>query len=229
MIVTSRPSLRTQNPLELCLLGTCGAAAKRVGVPMFEEHFGVGVQEAGEPSNGVGGTIRAVVIVPARHLALVLVASHMRGDADDRLVDVTVAETASSVRGAVLDLVPRLQFEAFVAECWVSDCGLLVWVMEGDIVFVGRALGSSDGWHATAAGRGTRGRLRIYVIEDASGEPRVDETTTCLEQGVVVHSDVLFQGLESCAERGASSSLGAEPYDFRCDPGVVDGVDVLIH
>jgi len=101
--------------------------------------------------------------------------------------------------------------------------------MEGDIIFVGRALGSSDGWHAAAAGRGTRGRLRIYVIEDASGEPRVDETTTCLEQGVVVHSDVLFQGLESCAERGASSCLGAEPYDFRCDSGVVDGVDVLIH
>src|SRR5712671_399262 len=133
MIVTSRPSLRTQNPLELCLLGTCGAAAKRVGVPMFEEHFGVGVQEAGEPSNGVGGTVRAMVVVPARHLALVLVASHMRGDTNDRFVDVAVAETASSIRGTVLDLVSRLQLEAFITECWVSDSGLFIWVMEGDV------------------------------------------------------------------------------------------------
>jgi len=35
--------------------------------------------------------------------------------------------------------------------------------------------------------------------------------------------------LESCAERGASSNLGAESYDLRCDSRVVDGVDVLIH
>jgi len=148
---------------------------------MFEEHFGVGVQEVGEPSNGVGGTVRAVIIVPARHLALVLVASRVRGDADDRLMDVAVAETASSIRGTVLDLVPRLQLEAFVAECWVPDSGLLIWVMERDVIFVGRALGSSDGWHAAAAGRGTCGRLRVDIIEDASGEPCVDEATTCLE------------------------------------------------
>jgi len=57
----------------------------------------------------------------------------------------------------------------------------------------------------------------------------VDETTTCLKQGVVVHPDVLFQGLEPCAERGVPSGLGAEPYDFRCDPRVVDSVDVFIH
>src|SRR5882757_9413929 len=221
MIVTSRPSLRTQTHLSYACtpsrLATCGAATKRVGVPMFEEHFGVGIQEAGEPSNGVGGTVRAVVVVPARHLVLVLVASHMRGDTDDRLVDVAVAETAPSIRGAVLDLVPQLQFEAFVAECWVPNSGLLVRVMEGDVVFVGRALGSSDGWHAAATGRGTCGRLRVDVIKDASGEPRVDEATTRLEQGVVVHSDVLLQGLESGAERGPSGGLGAESYNFRCD------------
>ena len=75
---------------------------------MFEEHPWVGIQEAGEPSNGVGGAVRAVVMMPTRHLALVLVASRMRGDANDRLVDVAVAEAASSIRGAVLDLVSRL-------------------------------------------------------------------------------------------------------------------------
>ena len=170
-----------------------------------------------------------MMVVPARHLALVLVASHMRGDADDRLVDVAVAETASSVRGAVLDLVPRLQFEAFVAECWVPDGGLLIWVVEGDVVFIRRSLGSSDGWHAAPTGRGTRGRLRVDIIEDASGEPCMDKATTCLEQGIVVHSDVLFQGLEPCTERGASGGLGAESYDFRCDSGVVNSVDMLIH
>src|SRR5712675_1242892 len=124
---------------------------------------------------------------------------------------------------------PGLQFEAFVTECWVSDGGLFVWVVERDIVFVRRSLGSSDGRHATAACRGACGRLRVYVIKDASGEPRVNEATTCLEQGVVVHPDVLFQGLKSCAERGAPSGLGAEPYDFRRDPRVVDSVDMLVH
>src|SRR5712671_2415847 len=105
MIVTSRPSLRTQTHLSYTCepsgLGTCGAATKRVGVPMFEEHLGVGVHEASEPPNGVGGAVRAVVVVPARHLALVLVATHMRGDANDRLMDVAVTEAASSVQGAV--------------------------------------------------------------------------------------------------------------------------------
>src|SRR5712675_3266730 len=124
---------------------------------------------------------------------------------------------------------PRLQLEAFVTECWVSDGGPFVRVVERDVVLVRRALSSSDGGHATTAGRGTCGRLRVYIIKDASGEPRVDEVTTCLKQGVVVHSDVLFQGLESCTERGAPSGLGAEPYDFRCDPRVVDSMDVFIH
>ena len=111
----------------------------------------------------------------------------------------------------------------------MSDGGFLIRVMEGDVLFVGGALGSSDGWHAATAGRGTCGRLRVDVIEDASGEPRVDEATTSLEQGVVVHPNVLFQGFETHVERGASSGLRAEPHDFRCDPWVVNGVDVLIH
>src|SRR5712671_1601500 len=191
MIATSRPSLRTQTHLsctcEPSRLGTCGAATKRVGVPMLEEHFGVGVHEASEPPNGVGGAIRAVVVVPARHLALVLVATHMWGDANDRLVDVAVAEAASSVRGAVFDLVPRLQLKAFVTECWMPDGGLFVRVVERDVILVRRTLSSSDGGHATTAGRGTCGRLRVYIIKNASGEPCMDETTTCLEQGVVVH------------------------------------------
>jgi len=126
-------------------------------------------------------------------------------------------------------LVSWLQLEAFVTECWVPDSGLFVWVVERDVILVRRTLSSSDGGHATTAGRGTRGRLRVYVIKNASGEPRVDEATTCLEQGVVIHSDVLFQGLELRAERGAPSGLRAEPYDFRCDPRVIDGVDVFVH
>src|SRR5712672_2725440 len=110
---------------------------------------------------------------------------HVWGDADDRLVDVAVAEATVSVQGAVFDLVPRLQLEAFVTECWVSDCGLFVRVVERDVVLVRRALSSSNSGHATTTGRGTCGRLQIYVIKDASGEPCVDETTTWLEQGVV--------------------------------------------
>jgi len=87
MIVTSRPSLRTQTHLsyacEPSRFGTCGAAAKGVSIPMLEEHLGVGIHEASEPPNGVGGTVRAVVIMPTGHLALVLVASHMWGNAND--------------------------------------------------------------------------------------------------------------------------------------------------
>ena len=115
MIVTSRPSLRTQTHLSYTCdsssLGTCGAATKRVGIPMFEERLGVGVHKVSESPYGVGGAVRAMVVVPTRHLALVLVATHVWGDADDRFVDVAVTETASSVRGAVLDLMPGLQFE----------------------------------------------------------------------------------------------------------------------
>src|SRR5712671_48957 len=115
MIVTSRPSLRTQTHLsytcEPSRFVACGAAAKGVGVPMFEEHPGVGVHEACEPPNSISGAIRAVVVMPAGYLALVLVAMHVRGDADDGLVGVAVAEAASSIRGAILDLVPGLQLK----------------------------------------------------------------------------------------------------------------------
>src|SRR5712671_6078923 len=185
-------------------LGACGVATKRVGIPVFEEHPGVGVQEASESTDGIGGTVHAVVVMPTRHLALVFIATRVRGDAEDGFVGGAATEAALAVRGAVLDLVSGLQLEAFITECWVPDGRLFVWVVKGDIIFVRRALCSSDGWHAAATGRGGRGRLRIDVVKNASGEPRVDETSTGLEQGVVVHSDVLFQGLETCVERGAS-------------------------
>jgi len=107
--------------------------------------------------------------------------------------------------------------------------GPLIRVVEGDVVFVRRALCPSDCGHATATDGGTSGRLRVDVIKNASGEPRVYETTTGLEQGIVVHSNVLFQGLETRVERGAPCDLGAESHDFRGDPRVVDGVDMLIH
>src|SRR5712675_2268831 len=124
---------------------------------------------------------------------------------------------------------PRLQFEAFVAERWVSNGRLFIRVMEGDVVFVGRALSPSDGWHAAAASRGACGRLRIDVIEYTSGEPRMDETSAGLEQGVVIHSYVLFQGLEARTIRGAPCGLCAEPYNLCGDSWVVDGVDMFIH
>src|SRR5712672_4388198 len=112
MIVTSRPSLRTQTHLsqtyELSKLGIRGAAAKGIGIPMFEERARVGVHEAGEPPKGVSRTICSVVVVPARHLALVLRATHVRGDAEDGLVDVAVAEATVPIARAVLDLVVRL-------------------------------------------------------------------------------------------------------------------------
>src|SRR5712671_2505673 len=97
-----------------------------------------------------------------------------------------------------------LQLEAFVTECWVPDRCLFIRVVKGDVLFVGRALGSTDGWHA-ATGRGTSGGFRVDVVKNASGESRVYETATGLEQCVVVHLNVLFQGLEMCVVRGTSS------------------------
>ena len=72
-------------------------ATERVGVPMFEEHPGVGVQEASESADGIGGTVRAMVVVPARHLALVLVAARVRGDAEDGFMGSAATEAASAV------------------------------------------------------------------------------------------------------------------------------------
>jgi len=101
MIVTSRPSLRTQTHLsqtrEPSRLGVCGTTAKGVGVPMFEECAGVGIHEACEPPNGIGGTIHSMVVVPARHLALVFRATHVRGNAYYGLVDVAVAKATLPV------------------------------------------------------------------------------------------------------------------------------------
>src|SRR5882672_10585767 len=113
MIVTSRPSLRTQTHLSYACdsssFGFCGATPKRVGVPVFKEPLGVGIHEASEPSDGVGGTVRAVMVVPARYLAFVLVAAHVWVGANDGFVSGSAAKAASAIRGAVLDLMPRLQ------------------------------------------------------------------------------------------------------------------------
>ena len=72
---------------------------------MFEERSGVGVHEACKPPKGVSGTVRAVVVVPARHLALVLHATHVRGDAEDGLVDITITKATAPIAWAVPDLV----------------------------------------------------------------------------------------------------------------------------
>ena len=59
---------------------------------MFEECPRVGVQESGKSPDGFGGTICAVMMVPARYLALVLVATRVRDGAEDGLVTSAVAE-----------------------------------------------------------------------------------------------------------------------------------------
>ena len=75
---------------------------------MFEECLGVGVHEACKPPNGVSGAVRAMVVVPAGYLALVFVAAHVRVGADDGLVGVAFAEAATSIGGAIFDLMPWL-------------------------------------------------------------------------------------------------------------------------
>jgi len=227
------PFLKDSNPLEsglrLSKLKACGVATKGIGVPMFEERSRVGVQEAGKPSNGICRTVGAMIMVPAGHLALVFVATHMWGNADHGLVNVAITKTAAAIAGAVLHLVVRLEFEAFVTECWLAGCGSFVQVMEGDIVFIWRTLSSSYGRHVATANRGTSGRLRVDVIENASGEPRVDETSLGLEEGIVVHPDVLFQGLKVCVECGTPTGLRTESHNLCCDTGIIYGVDVLVH
>ena len=75
---------------------------------MFEERAGVGIHEACKPPKGVSGTVRPMMVVPTRHFALVLRATHVRGDTEDGLVNIAVAEAAAPVAWAVLDLVVRL-------------------------------------------------------------------------------------------------------------------------
>jgi len=81
MIITSCPSLRTQIHLSqastLSKLNACGMAAKGISVPMLKERSRVGVQEVGKPPNCICGAVSPVIVVPARHLALVLVATHV--------------------------------------------------------------------------------------------------------------------------------------------------------
>ena len=72
-------------------------ATKGVGVPVFEEHAGVRVHEVCESPDGVGGTVCTMVVMPTGHLALVFIATHVRGDAEDGFVDVAVAEATSPI------------------------------------------------------------------------------------------------------------------------------------
>ena len=81
-------------PLKLVVRG---AAAKGIGVPMFEERSGVGVHEACKPPKGVSGTVCAMVVMPTGYLALILVATHVWGDVEDGFVDVAVAEATSPI------------------------------------------------------------------------------------------------------------------------------------
>ena len=49
-----------------------------------------------------------MVVMSAGYLALILVATHVWGGADHRLVDIAVTKTASTILGAVLDLMVGL-------------------------------------------------------------------------------------------------------------------------
>jgi len=129
-------------------------AAERVGIPMLEEHLGVGVHEVSEPPNSVGRAIRAVIVVPARHLALVLVANAYVGRCRRWTCGRRCRRSNIVVQRTVLDLVPRLQLKAFVTECWVPDGGFFIRVVERDVVLIRRALSSANGRHTTVAGRG---------------------------------------------------------------------------
>ena len=101
MIVTSRPSLRTQTHLsyvgEPSRFVACGAATKGVSIPMFEERLGVGVHEACEPPNCVGGAVCAMVVVPTGYPALVLIATRVWGDAEDGFVGGAVAKATLAI------------------------------------------------------------------------------------------------------------------------------------
>ena len=152
-----------------------------MGIPMLEECAGVGVQEAGEPPYCVCGAISSMVVVPARHFALVLRAVHVRRDTEDRLMIGAATKAALSITWAVTDLMVGLEFKAFITECGLVGGWSFVRVVEGDIIFVGRALCSSHRGHASTANWGTGGRLRINVIKNTSGEPCMYEMVTGLE------------------------------------------------
>jgi len=62
----------------------------------------------GESPDGICRAVCSVVVVPTGHLALILVAMHVWGDAKYGLVGAAVAEAAPSYAGTVLDLVVGL-------------------------------------------------------------------------------------------------------------------------
>ena len=55
------------------------------------------------------------------------------------------------------------------------------------------------------------------------------ETSLGLKEGIVVHPDVLFQGLEAHAEHSTPTGLRTELHDLCCDTGIVYGMDVSVH
>jgi|SRR5712675_1709717 len=149
--------------------------AEGVSVPMFKERGWVVVHEAVKPSYCVGGAVHTVAVVPAGHLALMFSALHVRRDAHNGFMGVTVAETADTVVGTVPRLVIWGDLEAFVTECWLAKRGLLVRVEEGGILdVVRRTLCTSYCWDATTDW-GFRRRLSIDLAEDPCREACVNK------------------------------------------------------
>jgi len=88
--------------------GASGEVAGRLVKEKVGVTAGIVTQEVGKPPNGICGTVGAVVVVPAGHLALILVAAHVWSDADHGLVNVAVTKTATPITGAVPNLVVGL-------------------------------------------------------------------------------------------------------------------------
>jgi len=122
-----------------------------------------------------------MMVVPARHFALILCAAHVRCDTEDGLVVGASTKAALSITWAVTDLMVGLKFKAFVTECRLVGGWSLIRVVEGDVIFIRRALCSSLRGHVSMANWGTGGRLRINVIKNTSGEPCMYEMVTGLE------------------------------------------------
>jgi hypothetical protein len=96
---------------------------RRVRRPTFEGFGGPEAHEAEDAGGGFGGTDGPVVVVPAGHDALELLAAEVWGDAREGLVLVAGAKETMPVVWAVAGAMVGGCLEAFVAELWGGEQG----------------------------------------------------------------------------------------------------------
>jgi hypothetical protein len=135
------------------------------------------VHEAHDAGCGFGGTLRAMMVVPAGHDAFELHTPKVRRDACQQLVLTTGTEKTVPVIGAIDGAVVGGCQEALIAEFWCGQRGASIWgeplvfcviwrcvcMLEG----VGRSLSSLKFWdEVSAMGRGFGGWGFIHGIED---------------------------------------------------------------